>query len=637
MTRNRLVAAGGALAALVGATVAGVATGSPTARAEAAASGTNAAATPNASGAIAFSHEVVVDEQRPGNEPDVKVDGSSGTIYTSVPFGFSTTQSFVWSSHDGGNSYGLVPGNIGPGKPTTCVGGGDTDLLVDPKGTLYFSDLQSLNNITNSVSSDQGKTWTTNCAGAPNTPVDRMWFGATGDLADKNLVLYQDYDGSGTSLSPSNPTGNQLVETESTDGTTFQPVVNSAPSADCAGTNLANCVTDNEGISGNQVVDPKTGKVYIAHTTVNGSGGTPGVQVSEGVVTQGTPPMATWTESPNLDAALCPDKTCVDSSGNAEEIAGVNFASIAEDSAGNLYVTFTAAPLKSGVRTAPDQVYVVSSTDGVNWSQPVAVGGPGENVYPWVTAGTDGRVDVAWYHSDETSEAGVYGPDNLNKAEWNVELAQSLDAHDAAPVYGVTPVTEHPIKYGPICTGGLNCTTGGDRSLGDFLQVTSDTSGAALVSFVDDTSQNVSGGEDTGPEVIARQISGPGLNAAVGNVSQGSGPGVPVDGVSDPAGDTFYANNGTVTPAGDNLDLTGASLSRQGQNLVATINVKSLSSLAPASGTGGSDAAWIIRWEQVTPGVAGNGHIYYAGMESSGGATPRFFDGDAGCVSTTHC
>ena len=55
-------------------------------------------------GPIGFSHAVVVDEQRPGFEPDVKVDGN-GTIYSSVPFGFSTTQSFVWASRDRGNSY----------------------------------------------------------------------------------------------------------------------------------------------------------------------------------------------------------------------------------------------------------------------------------------------------------------------------------------------------------------------------------------------------------------------------------------------------------------------------------------------------------------------------------------------------
>src|SRR5581483_8033315 len=72
-----------------------------------------------------FSHAVVVDEQRPGFEPDVKSDGK-GVIYSSVPFGFSTTQSFVWSSRDHGNSYQFVPGVIGPGKPATCAGGGDT-------------------------------------------------------------------------------------------------------------------------------------------------------------------------------------------------------------------------------------------------------------------------------------------------------------------------------------------------------------------------------------------------------------------------------------------------------------------------------------------------------------------------------
>ena len=128
-------------------------------------------------GGITFSHAVVVDQQRPGFEPDVKADGNN-VIYSSIPFGFSTTQSFIWASHDNGNSYQLTPGNIGPGKPTTCVGGGDTDLYVDAKNALYFSDLQGLTNISNSMSTDGGTTWNTNCAGAPNTPDDRMWLPA---------------------------------------------------------------------------------------------------------------------------------------------------------------------------------------------------------------------------------------------------------------------------------------------------------------------------------------------------------------------------------------------------------------------------------------------------------------------------
>ena len=175
-----------------------------------------------AAGAIGFSHAVVVDQQRPGFEPDVKVDGN-GVIYTSVPFGFSTTQSFIWASRDRGNSYQFVPGNVGPGKPTTCVGGGDTDLYLDSSNALYFSDLQGLTNISNSVSRDGGATWSTNCAGAPNTPDDRMWFTGTGSLAGGNLDLYQDYD------AVTSPNGNQLVETISHDGTTFTPVVNTSP------------------------------------------------------------------------------------------------------------------------------------------------------------------------------------------------------------------------------------------------------------------------------------------------------------------------------------------------------------------------------------------------------------------------
>src|SRR5438105_15726620 len=72
-------------------------------------------------GPIRFYHAVIVDEQKPGFEPDVKVDGK-GIIYSSVPNGFSTTVSYVWFSRDHGNSYLPVPGTVALGKPATCVG-----------------------------------------------------------------------------------------------------------------------------------------------------------------------------------------------------------------------------------------------------------------------------------------------------------------------------------------------------------------------------------------------------------------------------------------------------------------------------------------------------------------------------------
>ena len=614
-----------------------------------------------------FSHAVVVDEQRPGFEPDVKY-APNGTIYTSVPFGFSTTQSFVWSSRDRGNSYQFVPGNLGPGKPTTCVGGGDTDLYVDPGNSLYFSDLQGLTNISNSMSTDGGATWTTNCAGAPNVGDDRMWFAGQGSSAKGNLVLYQDYDATDTSASG----GNQLVETVSTDGTHFLPVVNSDPTAltsGCTGAAVQDCVTDNEGISGNQVDDPRTGNVFIAHTTTEGGSGEVGVRVSEGKISLGTPTTATWSESPNLDGSLCPDSTttsdgshsCVDSSGNPEEIAGENFASIAQDSAGYLYVTFTAGPLDHasssdpnfGALTAPEQIYVVHSLEpaGSNpatltWSKPQQITGSGlssgTNTFPWVTAGSDGRVDVAWYHTPEVSEQGtcasgsgtctLHGASSLTQAEWNVEMGQSLDAHATSPSYGTSYVSEAPVKHGAICTNGIGCATGGDRSLGDFLQVTTDARGAALVSYVNDTSADSSAGEDAGPDVISRQLSGPSLTS--GEVSQGAGPGTPTGSVADPTGDADYSNGGTRTQdTTGNLDLTGASLANgSASTLIARIDVKNLRTLTPLSGLGGADASWLLRWTEVNPGTTGNGHIYYAGMDNNAGATgsgtPTFFAGD---------
>jgi hypothetical protein len=623
---------------------------------------------------LGFSHGVIVDQQRPGNEPDVKVD-SKGTIYSSVPFGFSTTESFLWSSRDHGNSYQFTPGNIG-GKQETCVGGGDTDLFIDPGNALYFSDLQGLTNISNSMSTDGGATWSTNCLGAPNTPDDRMWFAGSGSAAKGNLVLYQDYDATGTAASPSSVGGNQLVETVSTDGTHFLPVVNSNTSAltgDCAGAAIQDCVTDNEGISGNQVVDPKTGNVFIAHTTTEGSSGEVGVRVAEGKITLGSPTTATWSETPNLDGALCPGSTkagdgsptCVDSSGNPEEIAGENFASIAEDSAGYLYVTFTAGPLDHasssdpnfGALTAPEQIYVVHSLQSASstsdpskltWSAPQPITGSGvsagTNTFPWITAGSDGRVDVAYYHADETSESGtcasgsgtctLYGASSLSKAEWTVQLAQSLNAHGTSPTYTNAQVSEAPVKHGQICTNGIGCTTGGDRSLGDFLQVTTDTNGAAVVSYVFDTSADTSGGEDAGPEAISRQISGPSLLASQGDVGTDGGPGVPMGSVTDPIGDADYSSGGTRTTSGlDNLDLTGASLANgSGHTLIATIKVKSLQSLSASPSVGGPDASWLIRWTQVVPGTTGNGHIYYVGMDNNAGTggsgTPTFFAGD---------
>lgn len=610
---------------------AAVAVGAPALAGAPSSAGSSAAAQRAQAGPapVTFSHEVPVDQQRAGFEPDVKV-GTDGSIYTSVPAGFLLTRSFLWSSHNQGNSYSFVPGAIGD-KTLTCIGGGDTELALDGANNLLFSDLQGLTNLSNSVSTDQGRTFTTTCAGATNTPVDRMWYAVKGTLGQPGFVLYEDYDAVVTGATTSGSVGNQLVEEYSTDGITFKPVVNTNPvGSDCLGLNATNCVTNNEGISGNQVIAPN-GDILIAHSSATSNQ----VIVSRGVVTD-TPAgkSAVWTNTV-IDPKLCPDVDGVE-----ETCGATTFATIAEDSAGHFYTVFAAEPGKSTAGTftgnGPENVYVASSLDGKTWNAPVRVSGTGNNAFPWVTAGSGGRVAVAWYHANEASQNGSYTFDALTHAEFSVQTAESFDALSTTPGYTVSTVSEHPIKYGPICTSGLGCSVnGGDRSLGDYLQVNHDSRGALIVSYVDDTSQAYTPGAlpgsaiyNQGPSVISRQIAGPSL---LGGTITGpaGGPGLAMNAVTNPAGQDAYNGAGQTLPAGPAFDLRAASLSRDvGGGLLATLKVSSLSSLSVPLPIPGTTGLWLLKWTDYVPGVPGNGHIYYAGMQSVAGGAPTFFDGD---------
>jgi hypothetical protein len=589
---------------------------------------------------LKFSHEVVVDHQRDGFEPDVVAGhGSAGPIYTSVPSGSSSTTSFIWQSLDHGNSYQFVPGSLSTGRPTTCPqGGGDTELALDKDNNIYFSDLQNLSNLTNGISTDNGKTFVSSCLSVPNSPVDRMWYAIQGTPATDhtNGLIYEEYDAVLSSLNPA--LGNQLVAVVSNNGVEFTPVVNTDV-GNCLGVGVTNCVSTDEGIPGNMVIGKKTGQLYIAHTT----GDSNGVAVSIGTVS-GTYPnvQATWKDVV-LNKKICPDydPTVTANNGKSQMCGASEFATIAQDSAGNLYVCFashqTTVQGGSAVQTGPYQVFIVSSTDGgKTWSDPVQVSHDGTNAFSWVTAGSTGRVAAAWYSSNEASEKGSYVLDDLKHAEFSTKMALSLDATAATPQYQIATVSEHPIKFGSICTAGLGCTlNGGDRSLGDYLEVGHDDSGRLYESFVDDTSSvvtaptNPSGDfADNGPPVIARQIAGPSLEASTGSISSAAGgPGTPYNSVSDPAGDAVFPALGQRTPAGDNLDLLGSSISRDANGLVVTMKVKDLSSLAVSPTAGGTTGEWITRFTVYTPGKPGNGAIYYAGMESIGGGTPTFFAG----------
>ena len=251
---------------------------------------------------------------------------------------------------------------------------GTATCSLDSHNALYFSDLQGLTNISDSVSRDGGRTWSTNCAGAGRTrPDDRMWFAGTGSLAKHNLILYQDYDVvGGITTSGEQRAGGDGVHRRDhvpSGGRTRRHRAATAwasPSRTASPATRASLATRSS--TRRTATSSSPTRRWRAERRA-------GVRVSEGTITAGARPRPrpgpraqTWTALRLVAKPL----TAAHVRGQErppEEIAGENFATIARDSAGYLYVTFTAGPIDHGQElgpnfgalTRPEQIYVVHS------------------------------------------------------------------------------------------------------------------------------------------------------------------------------------------------------------------------------------------------------------------------------------
>src|SRR3954452_17552013 len=583
----------------------------------------------------------------PGFEPDAAIDHSptkgAGQIYTSTPFGFSTTISFILRSNDGGQSFHLVEGNSF-GKPQTCIGGGDSELQLSRKnGQVFFSDLQGLTNFSNSTSTDAGRTWQTTCTAVNGTGVDRQWIGyddnggaSTIGGGANDARLYEDYDNVNQNSDQDFLLGNQLVMNESVDGVHYGGQCQQ-PGFPCPAPPAV--ITRDEGIPGNVVVDNNAGSpnqhtVYAVHTgdanrsvIVSWCRGKPGDKTAAAVAATCTDP-STFSSDLGHVNIYWHDSAA---RGNGNYTTGSLFAAQAVDTAGNLYVVWAEYPTASqddSTPTGPGVVKMAISTDGAkSWRGPYTVSTPdlGNNVMPWITAGSPGRIGIAWYGAPQASEAGNFGPDTLDHGTWNVYYAQATNALDAGgPTFAVTKVSDHQVKFGNISTQGLGGSP--DRSLGDFMQVQTGLNGEAVISYVDDTSRDRNpdycGGcgesppEAAGPIMIARQDSGPSLLGDVGSLA----PGVHAFGeAADPAGegypDAFYSSNGTDTPATKNLDIGRASVTNADPTHLAvtlTTNDPNLKNdLATNGSMGGGVGEWLVRWAAPQSNGVGDGNIFY--------------------------
>ena len=555
-------------------------------------------------GGITASRETVADPFRLGTEPNLAI-APNGKIYESPIFGFSTTQSFLQRSDDGGQTFHIL-GAPGTGKlvatPTpVCTGGGDSDIATSPNNDLYFIDLGGEPSVPAYVSNDQGMTFTSDChandQNGANVFTDRQWL-STDTVHNREWYIYRDGLVSASAPPPLDTfNGNAYGEfikyapLSSGPGTAgaaqlqFTSLCQNALMVDAA------CVLDVQ-TAGNAITDnfgPKKGNTYVAEKATGGIG----VIVIN--------PSAS---SPVTERLAAPGAS------------NILFPTVAVDKAGNVYLAWSDA--------ATFQIKFVRSSDqGKTWSKPVTVNGAPAaiNVMPWIVAGDQGRVDIVFYGSPATAAP------TTNAGPWDIYMAQTLNGTDALPQWSQARMTDRPNHVDPICLSGLGCTLAmgpaGDRELGDFFRVALDSSGRALVSFAD--GNNLLGAEvangplaspsfanfvrqATGPSLYAAQVDVPPVSLATNRVTVGahSNP-VPFD----------LPPLGAQGPDNAALNLTESSVAYADDNLTVRMFVKNLDATAAVTPPALSTATYLTRWWY-------KGQVYYGAAEDTGGRWSYF-------------
>lgn len=611
---------------------------------------------------VAFGATTLVDDQRAGGEPDVKVCGPNSAWsygncgldnpYASAPYGFSTTSSFMWRSEDQAHTFKLVPSNNTTGKPDACPGGGDTDIGVAP-GTaqaadyVNFEDLQALTNFSAGVSSNGGQTFKCNPVSAVASAVDRQWFGfyknPSGAPANGSAV-YLDYDIANASVVPfpgdncgplsSTAAGNAFVVQKSTDGgLTFAPFA------------VVDC---NDGIAGNMEVNQANGHVFAIHTAY-ANPATFTNATDEVAVNVSTDGGKTWTKSVVFKPTA--GTTCA-----TECTVGQDFAVLAIDRAGGLYAVWSQAPVDgNGTITGPSHIYYSYSKDeGAHWlaEQRVDAGiSTNIDLFPWVVAGKPGAIDVVWYGTTKSSAVSSYDSGSQT-TDWYPYMTQSLNATSLGARFS-TPVkvAQHANHNGGICTMGIGCATGGDRSLADFFQVSLNKKGGADVIWADtsNNSNTSASGNMLAQVAEARQRSGPTL---FGTTLSGTAPActsvtsIPCKG--DPTGDARYEANGTIGTNVPKLDITGSSVNVSRTNpmsLDVRMRLSTLTGLPALSDSGiaptDTYVDYLTSWNYHVPGATqanydSTGNFYYAYLEvnrATGAVTA--YDGNTCSIATT--
>lgn len=423
---------------------------------------------------VSFAAPKYIDRQRAGGEP-VSVVAQDGSIIIGAHAGTThiyknpeaapgardflvgyTNQTLHWRSVDGGDSWeyiGLMGQREGP-HSATSTGFSDPDLTIDAGGRIYDTEID-LANISVFSSTDDGQSFP--FANAISSSADRPWLAGLG--ADEVVLYVQN-----------------LVEQllySNDGGLTWTRRSGSIP------------------IHGKLITDP---------TNPNNGLIGPGNNLGDFAISadDGT----TWQLH-----EFGPH-------GPSSEF----FGTVAADRAGNVYQGAAAGYNNANDTTASGSVsymYWEKATDTAN-EEIINIPIPeGDALWPWITAGDDGRVALTWYQNlkGAPNEFYIYAAVTNNGHGTTVTCSDG-STRFVPPQFTVVNASGRPIHRGKICLDGTNCNAdpdfeGGDRRLGDFFTVNYDTNGDLFIVSGDTMLKNPIGGpKPVGNPIFIKQSGG---------------------------------------------------------------------------------------------------------------------------------
>jgi len=476
--------------------------------------------------------------------PDVRADTSEGSHFGQnepVVWADQSGRSFItWQggSNDGTNtvatSDGVTFSQLANTDPAGSQGGDVTlastswpnttvHVPVGPSGEngVFWGDLGGNTcgalGSRASVSIDQGATWQ-NAQDDACQPaqIDRDWIAAYtpplyrgGTQAVSHTFVYNayhDFVASNVWVSRSTDGGATWTNTP---GSQFNAI---QPGSAAAASSL--CNTYPGGVAVDQNGTQHQGRVYV----VWNAGDTPQNQ-SNGCNVSSAQPFdhiflsysddngSTWTTHTVFNDPCAPSPPVPPVNPTTCQDTSAGWTPVAVDDAGNVYVAFTW--IDTSKPSPRYDVYLEVSKDGGNtWNggslgtglgfldapgAPIDVTAnlPGTSFYPELAAGGNGGVDLGLYNTAFTTQPGMFNKAGAQpeSAVWDVYMAQSLNALDAAPSWTISKVTTHPNYFGDICTVGIACGlvpgVPGDRILADNFGISVAPDGGARVTWTD--------------------------------------------------------------------------------------------------------------------------------------------------------